>query len=285
MKLKELKHNFTETLSEIYPSEEIQSFFSILSEKYLNLARVQITLEADKEIDSTTLKKFETALERLEKQEPIQYIVGDTEFYGLTFNVNKNTLIPRPETEELVEWIIEDSVSEKRSNYNILDIGTGSGCIAISLAKNLRSATVSALDYSFEALKTAEENAKLNNVTVHFFQKDILKVGTLPQQYDVIVSNPPYVRELEKLEMQSNVLDHEPASALFVSNSDPLLFYRTIARLSLRYLKPNGKLYFEINEYLSKELIDSLKQEGYPNIELRKDFRGKDRMLLCRKSK
>ncbi len=285
MKLKELKHNFTETLSEVYPSEEIQSFFSILSEKYLNLARVQITLEADKEIDSTILKKFETALARLKKQEPIQYIVGDTEFYSLTFNVNKNTLIPRPETEELVDWIIEDSVSEKRSNYSILDIGTGSGCIAISLAKNLTSATVSALDYSFEALKTAEENAKLNNVTVQFFQKDILKVGTLPQQYDVIVSNPPYVRELEKLEMQSNVLDHEPASALFVSNSDPLLFYRTIARLSLRYLKPNGKLYFEINEYLSKELIDSLKQEGYPNIELRKDFRGKDRILLCRKSK
>tara|TARA_R100001369_G_C3308689_1_gene166964 strand:+ start:86 stop:943 length:858 start_codon:yes stop_codon:yes gene_type:complete len=285
MKLKELKHNFTETLSEVYPSEEIQSFFSILSEKYLNLARVQITLEADKEIDSTTLKKFETALERLKKQEPIQYIVGDTEFYGLTFNVNKNTLIPRPETEELVEWIIEDSVSEKRSNYSILDIGAGSGCIAISLVKNLPNASVSALDYSFEALKTAEENAKLNNVTVQFFQEDILKTGTLPQQYDVIVSNPPYVRELEKLKMQSNVLDHEPASALFVSNSDPLLFYRTIARLSLRYLKPNGKLYFEINEYLSKELIDSLKQEGYPNIELRKDFRGKDRMLLCRKSK
>lgn len=285
MKLKELKHNFTETLSEIYPSEEIQSFFSILSEKYLNLARVQITLEADKEIDSTILKSFEKALERLKKQEPIQYIVGDTEFYGLTFNVNKNTLIPRPETEELVEWIIEDSVSEKRSKYSVLDIGTGSGCIAISLAKNLTSATVSALDYSFEALKTAEENAKLNHVTVQFFQEDILKTGTLPQQYDVIVSNPPYVRELEKLEMQSNVLDHEPASALFVSNSDPLLFYRTIARLSLRYLKPNGKLYFEINEYLSKELIDSLKQEGYPNIELRKDFRGKDRMLLCRKSK
>ena len=285
MKLKELKHNFTETLSEVYPSEEIQSFFSILSEKYLNLARVQITLEADKKIDSTALEKFEKALKRLKKQEPIQYIVGDTEFYGLTFNVNKNTLIPRPETEELVEWIIEDSVSEKRSNYSILDIGTGSGCIAISLVKNLTSATVSALDYSFEALKTAEENAKLNNVRVQFFQKDILKVGTLPQQYDVIVSNPPYVRELEKLEMQSNVLDHEPASALFVSNSDPLLFYRTIARLSLRYLKPNGKLYFEINEYLSEELIDSLKQEGYPIIELRKDFRGKDRMLLCRKSK
>ncbi len=285
MKLKELKHNFTETLSEVYPSEEIQSFFSILSEKYLNLARVQITLEADKKIDSTALEKFEKALKRLKKQEPIQYIVGDTEFYGLTFNVNKNTLIPRPETEELVEWIIEDSVSEKRSNYSILDIGTGSGCIAISLAKNLTSATVSALDYSFEALKTAEENAKLNNVRVQFFQKDVLKVGTLPQQYDVIVSNPPYVRELEKLEMQSNVLDHEPASALFVSNSDPLLFYRTIARLSLRYLKPNGKLYFEINEYLSEELIDSLKQEGYPIIELRKDFRGKDRMLLCRKSK
>jgi|TARA_R100000479_G_scaffold69849_1_gene33488 release factor glutamine methyltransferase len=285
MKLKELKHNFTETLSEVYPSEEIQSFFSILSEKYLNLARVQITLEADKKIDSTTLKKFEKALERLKKQEPIQYIVGDTEFYGLTFNVNKNTLIPRPETEELVEWIIEDSVSEKRSNYSILDIGTGSGCIAISLVKNLPTASVSALDYSYEALQTAEENAKLNNVRVHFFQKDILKVGTLPQQYDVIVSNPPYVRELEKLEMQSNVLDHEPASALFVSNSDPLLFYRTIARLSLRYLKPNGKLYFEINEYLSEELIDSLKQEGYPIIELRKDFRGKDRMLLCRKNK
>ncbi len=285
MKLKKLKAYFTESLLELYAPEEIQSFFSILSKEYLNLSRVQVTLEADKEVDSAILQKFESAIERLEKEEPIQYIMGDTEFYGLPFKVNKNTLIPRPETEELVEWIIEDSVSEKRNDYSILDIGTGSGCIAISLAKNLPEAAVSALDYSYEALQTAESNAKLNDVTIQFFQEDILKTGTLPQQYDVIVSNPPYVRESEKLEMQSNVLDYEPASALFVSNTDPLLFYRTIARLSLRYLKPNGKLYFEINEYLSKELIDSLREEGYPIIELRKDFRGKDRMLLCRKSK
>jgi len=285
MKLKKLKIYFTESLSEIYAPEEIKSFFSILSEKYLNLSRVQVTLEAEKEVGSATLQKFETAIERLEKEEPIQYIMGDTEFYGLPFSVNKNTLIPRPETEELVEWIVEDSVSEKRDDYSILDIGTGSGCIAISLAKNLPDAAVSALDYSYEALQTAEENAKQNDVAVQFFQEDILKTGTLPQQYDVIVSNPPYVRESEKLKMQNNVLEHEPASALFVSNTDPLLFYRTIARLSLRYLKPNGKLYFEINEYLSGELIDSLKEEGYPIIELRKDFRGKDRMLLCRKSK
>lgn len=283
MKLKQLKNNFTEELSDLYPSEEIQSFFSILSEKYLNLSRVQITLEAEKEIDSAILQKFETTVKKLKKHEPIQYIVGDTEFYGLPFKVNKNTLIPRPETEELVEWIIEDSVSEKRTDYNILDIGTGSGCIAITLAKELPNATVSALDYSYEALQVAEENAKLNNVSVRFFQKDILKTGTLSQQYDVIVSNPPYVRELEKLKMKDNVLKFEPASALFVSNADPLLFYRTIARLSLRYLKPHGKLYFEINEYLSNELVESLKKEGYPNIELKKDFKGKDRMLQCKK--
>ena len=283
MKLKELQSFFTESLSELYPSEEIQSFFSILSEAYLQLTRVELTLEAEKKISSKEIKKFKKALEGLKKQEPIQYIVGNTEFYGLPFTVNTNTLIPRPETEELVGWIISDSVSEKRNDYTILDIGTGSGCIAISLAKNLPNATVSALDFSYEALQTAEENAKQNKVGVQFFQQDILKTGTLPQQYDVIVSNPPYVRELEKLQMQSNVLDYEPASALFVSNADPLLFYRTIARLSLRYLKPNGKLYFEINEYLSEELISSLQEEGYPSVELKKDFRGKDRMLQCKK--
>lgn len=283
MTVKELKNHFVERLSALYPSEEIQSFFTLLSEAYLNLTRIQVTLEASKKLTSVEINQFKDAISRLEKHEPIQYIIGTTEFYGLTFEVNQHTLIPRPETEELVEWILENSASETSTTFSVLDIGTGSGCIAISLAKNLATAKVSALDYSYETLKTAEANAKKNRVRVHFYQKDILKTASLPQQYDVIVSNPPYVRELEKLEMHHNVLDYEPASALFVSNSDPLLFYRTIARLSLRYLKPDGRLYFEINEYLSNELITSLQEEGYSSVELRKDFRGKDRMLQCKK--
>ncbi|PVW16524.1 peptide chain release factor N(5)-glutamine methyltransferase [Marixanthomonas spongiae] len=283
MKLKQLKKNVIEALSEIYPSEEIHTFFFILSEKYLNLSRIETTLEAEQKINPRVLQKFETALRRLKNHEPIQYIVGGTEFYGLPFKVNEHTLIPRPETEELVEWIIEGAVSENKPDYRILDIGTGSGCIAVSLAKALPQASVFAMDVSLKALEMAKENARLNEVSVQFFQEDILKTGTLPQQYDVIVSNPPYVRELEKLKMKNNVLNFEPPSALYVSNADPLVFYRTISRLALRYLKPHGKLYFEINEYLSNELMKSLKKEGYPHIDLKKDFRGKDRMLQCRK--
>ena len=223
--LKKIKIDFTDTLKGLYPLEEIQSFFNILSEKYLNLSRIEVALNPDRTFSKTEAEKFRKAISRLKKHEPIQYIIGETEFYGLPFKVNKHTLIPRPETEELVEWILDNS-EFRIQDSELLDIGTGTGCIAISLAKNLASANVSALDISEEALKIASKNAEINEVKVDLFQMDVLNTKTLPQQYDIIVSNPPYVRELEKKQMQQNVLNYEPESALYVSNEDPLLCYR-----------------------------------------------------------
>lgn len=280
MKISDLKSNFKKSLSELYPSEEVQSFFNILSEKYLNLSRIEIALNPERTISATEAEKFQKAILRLQNHEPIQYIIGETEFYGLPFKVNKHTLIPRPETEELVEWIL--SGFPPSGARGILDIGTGSGCIAISLAKNLPNAKISALDISEEALKIAEANAKLNKVEVNFFQTDILAAETLPKQYDVIVSNPPYVRELEKKQMQQNVLKYEPHSALYVKDEDPLLFYRAISRLAKNHLNPGGKLFFEINEYLAYEMTELLKAAGFKNIEIKKDIYGKDRMLKCK---
>ncbi|WP_271424218.1 peptide chain release factor N(5)-glutamine methyltransferase [Aequorivita sinensis] len=283
MKISELKNYFHEQLSGLYPSEEIQSFFYILSEEYLNLSRVNFALNPETEVSANDYDKFQIALFKLNNHEPIQYIIGETEFYGLPFKVNKYTLIPRPETEELIDYIISNhkTTTQHSEPTSILDIGTGSGCIAVSLAKNLSNAKVSALDISEKAIQVATENAEINNVKVDFFQTDIIKVTALPEHYDIIVSNPPYVRELEKEMMQENVLRHEPDSALYVTNSDPLLFYRSISRLAKIHLKPGGKLFFEINEYLADEMIQLLKDEGFKKIEVKKDIFGKDRMMKC----
>lgn len=283
MTISNLKSNFIHALSGIYPSEEIESFFNILAQEFLNLSRIQIALDRDQFVSTEKVEKIKTATERLKMYEPIQYIVGDTEFFGLTFKVNPNTLIPRPETEELVQYIIND-VSELKNNSNhveLLDIGTGSGCIAISLAKNLQNSKVSAMDVSSEALKIANENACENKVNITFLEQDILLCKALPGKYDIIVSNPPYVRELEKEWMQPNVLKHEPELALFVKDSDPLIFYRKIAELSRDSLKPNGKLFFEINEYLGEEMTELLVGLGFRDIEVKKDIFEKDRMLKC----
>lgn len=280
MKISELKNQFRAQLSELYPSEEIQSFFNILSKIYLNLSRVEIALNPDIEISNETAVLFQKAILRLKNNEPIQYIIGETEFYGLPFKVNKHTLIPRPETEELVEWILNNS-EFKIQNSELIDIGTGSGCIAVSLAKNLENSKISALDISEEALKVARQNADINNVVVDFFQTDILEVEKLPKHYDIIVSNPPYVRELEKAKMQQNVLKYEPNSALYVKDDDPLIFYRAISKVAKSHLKPFGKLFFEINEYLAKETVQLLKDEGFQNIEVKSDIFGKDRMVKC----
>ncbi len=288
MKLKDLNIKFVDGLKDLYPKEEIGSFFNLLSEYYLSFSRFQVSQNSNFELTSSTSNKFNDAENRLKNFEPIQYILGETEFYGLKFNVNKHTLIPRPETEELVEWILNIS-NQKKINLPIsdnnlptlLDIGTGSGCIAISLAKNLPNYNVSALDISEEALTIARNNAQLNIVEIGFFQTDILKTKSLPRQFDIIVSNPPYVRELEKELMQKNVLDFEPSTALFVENENPLVFYSAISQLAKTHLKPNGILFFEINEYLGKDLIELLKTEGFRKIEIKKDIYGKDRMLKC----
>jgi len=280
LKLSQLKINFTTVLQGVYDKEEVHCFFYILCDFFLQYSRFEVSMALDTIVSAKNITVFEKALLRLKKQEPIQYILGTTEFYGLTFKVNKHTLIPRPETEELVDWVLSN-LHDQDSVLDILD--TGSGCIAISLAKNIPTAIVSGLDVSEKALEIAKENAVKNQVLVSFCQKDILRTTSLEKKYDVIVSNPPYVRQLEKKAMNANVLDYEPGVALFVPNEDPLLFYRKIAQLAMVSLQTRGWLYFEINEYLSKEMDVLLKDIGFANIEIKKDFREVPRMIKCQK--
>jgi release factor glutamine methyltransferase len=289
MTLKDYKLFFTDTLATLYPKTEIDSFFFLLIEEYLEFQRIDLILKPDFLITDATLSLFKKALERLKKEEPIQYILGKTEFYGYPFLVNKNTLIPRPETEELVEWILIEMAKlqttifykQHKNPLSILDIGTGTGCIPISLAKKLPKTIISAIDISTNALNIAKQNAILNNVEVKFLEMDILTTENLPQKFNVIISNPPYVRELEKAEINNNVLQNEPHLALFVTDNNPLIFYDKIADLAKKHLVKNGLLFFEINQYLGKETVTILKQKEFKNIELKKDLFGNDRMIKC----
>ncbi len=277
MIITDFKIHFFKELETLYPKTEIQSFFNLLMQYQLKLSRVDIALSPQLKITKSDLSLLKTALKKLKKQIPIQYIIGETEFYGLPFKINSSVLIPRPETEELVAWMLSDISS--KSKINILDIGTGSGCIAISLAKSLPNANVYAIDISSKAIKTANQNAKNNKVNVTFIEENILTANKLPKKFDVIVSNPPYVRELEKNKMQNNVLQNEPHVALFVKDENPLLFYNKIADLAKNYLSKNGILYFEINQYLGKETLELLTLKGFKNVEIKKDIFGADRML------
>ncbi|MBG6132079.1 release factor glutamine methyltransferase [Aquimarina sp. EL_43] len=281
MKIKDLRANFTNSLSGIYDSEEILSFFYILSEEILGLKRVDVAMCLDKTLTVNEKTNFDNAIKRLEKQEPIQYIIGETYFFGIPFIVNEHVLIPRPETEELVDWILKDQKKEKQS-ITILDIGTGSGCIAISLAKKIPEAKVYAIDISEKAIQVAKENARKNHVEVTFINADVLEIEDLFQDFDIIVSNPPYVRELEKKEMKSNVLDNEPEQALFVSDNEPLLFYEKITDLTKGKLRENGSLYFEINQYLGIETKSMIESKGFKSVEVRKDIYDNERMIRAR---
>lgn len=278
MLLSELKISFVEALQEHYPPQEINSFFYWLTQEYLDLTRFQVALAIDKQLDSEVLSKFEQAIRRLKGYEPIQYIVGKTEFYGLEFKVNSHVLIPRPETEELVDWILQE-VAKKQKPLRILDIGTGSGCIAVTLAKHLPQTQVWAIDVSMDALEVARTNADLNDVKVSLLHQNVLELEKLQGTFDVIVSNPPYVRESERTLMQDNVLRHEPAGALWVSDEQPLIFYEKITRLASEALVPGGKLFFEINEALGTATARILKASSF-GWELRKDLFDKDRMLM-----
>lgn len=283
MLLKEFKTYFIVELEKEYPKEEVQSFFNLLTEAFLKMSRLEVALDPEKELSEAEVSKLKDALQRLQKHEPIQYIIGETEFYGLLFKVNPAVLIPRPETEELVQWIMDDASKNEKRDLTILDIGTGTGCIAISLARNLPDARVSAVDISEGALATAQENAKLNGVEITFLQKDILNTDSLEKKFDVIVSNPPYVRNLEKQDMQRNVLEFEPEKALYVRDEDPLIFYRKISELAKDALQPEGALYFEINQYLGAETEAILKKKNF-QTQLKKDIFGVDRMLKGVKS-
>lgn len=268
-------------LSGFYQPDEVKSFTRLILQDVCEYSLTDIAsrkctnLSDEKRAD---VKKF---VSRLQNYEPYQYIVGWTEFFGMKFSVTPDVLIPRPETEELIEWIISEN---RETNRKILDIGTGSGCIAVALAKKLPAANVQAWDISEKALSVARENAKLNGVEVEFLQKDILSETTNSEHFDIIVSNPPYVLEKEKAAMEKNVLDFEPHLALFVPDNDPLLFYEKIADFALKNLTKQGKLYFEINREKGSELCEMLSEKGFSHIELRKDISGNERMVRADKS-
>jgi len=265
-------------LSSKYHRQEIESISKLIFEKVLGLSRLQVYLNQHKTISPANLAQITEIVNRLIQFEPIQYILGETEFYGLSLKVNAAVLIPRPETEELVDWILNN---KPPLNPLILDIGTGSGCIPIALSKKLPGASVDGWDISSEALMVARENAELNQAKVNFIYADVLNQGypAQPQKYDIIVSNPPYVTASEQLSMLKNVIDYEPHIALFVPDTDPLIFYRAIADIAINQLKPGGKLYFEINEQFGNETADLLSLKGFKNIIIKKDINDKERML------
>ncbi|WP_338645898.1 peptide chain release factor N(5)-glutamine methyltransferase [Flavobacterium sp. KS-LB2] len=279
MKIKEYRNQFIQELTPIYDAGESESFFYLILEEKQKLKRIDLALQPDLLFSEEEIVVWNSILEELKKEIPIQYLLGKTSFYGLDFEVNENVLIPRPETQELVEWILESQKSKVESqNIRILDIGTGSGCIAIALAKNIPNAQVFAIDVSEKALAIAQKNAVSNKVSVTFICQNILETEDLLQQFDIIVSNPPYVRNLEKEEIKKNVLDNEPHLALFVADNDALIFYKKIAELAQKNLTANGLLFFEINQYLGSEMVDLLEKMNFKNVELRKDIYGNDRM-------
>lgn len=279
MRIKQYRTQFIKELSPFYDAYEAESFFYLILENKHKLRQIDLALNHELTFSDADLAIWGGFLNELKKEVPIQYLLGKTNFYGLDFEVNENVLIPRPETEELVEWIINENKAEKSKKIKVLDIGTGSGCIAISLAKNLPNAEVYGIDVSKKAIETAKRNAINNNVDVTFMYLDILDTDVLACNFDIIVSNPPYVRNLEKEEIKKNVLDYEPHLALFVDDNDALIFYRKIAVLAKSGLKDDGQLYFEINQYLGKEMTDLLEKMHFKNIELRKDIYDNDRMM------
>ena len=273
--MKAIARHINEALSNYYSAGEVSALTRIIATELLGVSQMAFYLKDDIALTAEQEALLGNAIERLKKQEPIQYIFGYCDFCGLRFKVTPATLIPRPETSELVEWIANEATGKE----SILDIGTGSGCIAVSLAHKMPQNKVTAWDISHEALAVATENSKANGCSVAFEQVDILAYEPTGEQFDIIVSNPPYIKENEKEAMHANVLDWEPHTALFVPDSDPLLFYRTIAEKGLTVLKPGGRLYFEINRAHGKETMEMLAALGYTGIELRKDFAENDRMI------
>jgi len=285
MMVRELAEHYELELGALYDSNEAKALFTIAAGKVLALSSGKLIMQKDIDISFISMQKLLSILNDLQIGKPIQHILEEAHFYGLVFKVNENVLIPRAETEELVEWIIsvcntQFSVNsyESPKRLSMLDIGTGSGCIPITLKKHLPNIQVSTLDVSADAIEVAKQNARQIGVEIIFITADILTFQS-EEKFDVIVSNPPYIRDLEKIEMHNNVLLHEPHLALFVSDENPLIFYKAIADFAKTNLKPNGQLFFEINEYLGKETVEMLAAKGFTNIELRKDMQGKDRMV------
>jgi len=284
MTFREAEQIYIETLSTLYDKQEAASLAWLSISHVCKLKRYEYLNLKDIEIPVDQYESLLIILKEIKTRRPLQYVIGETDFYGLSFKVNPSVLIPRPETEELVEWILSDTRKSKISPeaLKIIDIGTGSGCIPISLKFHLPEAQVYALDVSPEALHVSKQNAALNATRIHFIQDDILNPinrELKEEKFGIIVSNPPYVTESEKQHMLPNVLDYEPHLALFVPNDDPLIFYRAVAEFALKHSDKSVSLYLEINENLGRETVQLLKQMGFINIELRKDLSGKDRMI------
>lgn len=288
MNINKFRDYFNKTLKKLYPTSEIDTFLFLILEEYLNFKRIDVVLKSNFEISPEDLTLLKSSTKLLEQEVPIQYILGKTEFYGFPFILNEHVLIPRPETEELVTSVLNKISKleplhpiEKEKKLKILDIGTGSGCIPISLKRSLPFAEITAIDIANEALIIAQKNASLNKVNINFIQQNILKTTGLDDIYDIIISNPPYVRVSEKIEIKNNVLKNEPHLALFVEDNNPLIFYSKIAELAKSHLTKNGTLFFEINQYLGKETVELIKLKGFNKIQLKKDIFGHDRIIIA----
>ena len=283
--IKELRLFYRKELSAIYGAEEAHNVTDYVVEHVLNVSRTQLIIQADRVISELQKKILKDILIRLLNHEPVQYILGYAYFIGLKLAVDKNVLIPRPETEELVYWMLDDPAM-KSSSVNILDIGTGSGCVAISLKRKRSTTRVHAIDISAKAIDIAKKNAATYNLNIDFIKADILDRALLqnysltPLPFHYIVSNPPYVLQSEKLHMRKNVIDFEPYTALFVNDDDPLVFYKAIAEFSFKYLaQEDGKLFLEINEAKADDVKKVLTEAGFTKLEIKKDMQGKDRMI------
>jgi len=270
--VRDIRPFFLHKLAPIYGEKEANNMVYWSIESVLGFSKSDCIMQQNAAVSKTQKLKFLEIVSRLVEKEPLQYILGTAEFMSLEFKVNKYTLIPRPETEELVHWVLQEDFN------SVLDIGTGSGCIAISLAKQSK-ASLSALDFSKEALEVAKDNAKNNEVAIDFIHEDILQKPDLQQTFDIIVSNPPYVLESDKKLMHTNVLKHEPHTALFVLDKEALVFYNAITDFAQNHLNENGKLFFEIHENKGEEVLQMLQEKGFSKLELRKDMQGKDRMV------
>ena len=280
MTIQHITKDIHRQLTSLYPETEIESFVRILFRHYLEMTPAQIYLSHDNEPPDKIVKQIMKSVKELKKNKPIQYILGETEFYGLHFELTPDVLIPRPETEELVDWIVHEY--DRNAALTVVDIGTGSGCIAVSLAANFPNAGVWAVDVSKAALTVAQRNALKNNVKICFLKDDVLKDGTMgfsTASLDVFVSNPPYIAPSEKAQILPNVLEYEPHCALFTPVNDPLIFYRRIAALGTKCLKDRGRVFFEINETYHAEVTEILQQNHYSDITSRKDINGKWRMV------
>ena len=284
MTFNEARTVLTKELKNVYDSDELKNITDLVIEFVTSLPRMEQIKDKRNYLTCEQLDSIDTITERLKKNEPVQYVLGEAWFAGMKFKVNKNVLIPRPETEELVDWIVKEAAGHEPRAVSILDVGTGSGCIPIAIKKKLPQATVSAIDVCSEALFTATENAIELNADVDFLLLDFLDEEKWKElgQYDTIISNPPYIRQSEISTMHQRVKEFEPHVALFVPDNDAMLFYKKLSGFSLKHLAPGGVLFLEINETLGEQVVDMFRAAAFRNIELRKDMQGKDRMVSAR---